>query len=138
MELGSLWTQLATRQTLFWIATGALALGAAFLTAALVILVRRAGHAARRRRRLEPSISPAAAALGPSGEASLAATLKLAPPTAPMEQPSLALLLRRLQAAGDRLEEIAGDLEAAAREPEELVLKEGAADVEYVFRATGS
>lgn len=137
MELGSLWTQLATRQTLFWIATGALALGAAFLTAALVILVRRAGHAARRRR-LEPAISPAAAALGPRGEASLAATFKLAPPTAPMEQPSLALLLRRLQAAGDHLEEIAGDLEAAAREPEELVLKEGAADVEYVFRATGS
>ena len=47
------------------------------------------------------------------------------------------LLLRRLQSAGDRLEEIARDAAGEIPTPGESVLKEDLQDVEYVFRASG-
>ena len=53
------------------------------------------------------------------------------------EGDSLALLLRRLQSAGDRLEEIARDAAGEIPTPGESVLKEDLQDVEYVFRASG-
>jgi hypothetical protein len=45
--------------------------------------------------------------------------------------------LRRLQSAGDQLEEVAGDLRGADRPGDQSVLKEPSAAVEYVFRASG-
>lgn len=100
----------------------------------------------------QPPVPPAMMSNDPLAEA--APTRSAAAPTpAPTPRPrfepefeprdsvggdySLALLLRRLQTAGDRLEEMAGDLRSVESGPEESALKDDLRDVEYVFRASG-
>ena len=137
MDLSTVMELAGSRQPVFWAAAGAIALGAAFLAAALVMLVRRA------RGESEPSrVAPAQ----PAAEVATTPPTDVYQPTRPVkvpspqagEAPSLALLLRRLQAAGDRLEDIAGDLEAAASFSPDSPLKDTCQDVEYVFKASGS
>jgi hypothetical protein len=130
----------------FWAATGAIALGATLLVVALTQYLRRSLGRGVRRVVVAPPVSSAppappvavevaraAAAYEPSTRAPLAALS----PTDEAEEPSLALLLRRLQTAGDRLEEIAGEVQAHRRQGSESTLKEDLQAVEYVFKACG-
>ncbi|HOX26417.1 MAG TPA: hypothetical protein PLL30_07525 [Candidatus Krumholzibacteria bacterium] len=129
----------AARGSIFWIATCAVALGMALLAASLVQMARRRkahGWSIRlpRRRRPKPERGQATAPAEvycPAGPALSVAAGQAA------EEPSLALLLRRLQSAGDRLEEIAADLASDRFLPDESILKEESHDVEYVFKACG-
>ena len=131
--------QLAARQTMFWVASVLLAMGAACLAACLMMLVRRSRIAARTPDAVKVLEKTESEFLDrPAGSPGLAPKESLLRPSGCAEEPSLPLLLRRLQAAGDRLEEIAGDLDAAASAPDEYALKERARGVEYVFKARGA
>jgi hypothetical protein len=55
--------------------------------------------------------------------------------TAAPPAPSLAILLRRLQLAGDRLEEVARAVSEDNDDLDDTRLKEATPEVEYVFRA---
>ena len=141
----------------FWLAAGAVALGATLLLVSLAMGLKRvlAG-----RRAAAPTLPPTTApdvALATAatdqaveayaaGQASAAADAEVPPSMPPTAgsagNDSLALLLRRLQSAGDRLEQIAEDLT-----PDQLASGDGAAgsglksefqEVEYVFRASGA
>ncbi len=136
MQLGDLFHQLAARETLFWVAAGALALGAACLAAALILVVRRLGRGVRRLRGSPPAATAPRVPAILAVERYAAPTPAAAPDTG--EEPSLALLLRRLQSVGDRLEVVAGDLEAMRADGEESGLKDALPGVEYVYRASGA
>jgi hypothetical protein len=137
MDLNTVMELAGSRQPVFWAATGAIALGAAFLAAALVMLVRRA-RGVSVPTRIMPDQPVAEAATTPPTDVYQPSPPSLALSTQVGEAPSLALLLRRLQAAGDRLEEIAGDLETSASFAPDSPLKDTGQDVEYVFKASGS
>jgi hypothetical protein len=138
MDLSNLGELAASRDPLFWAASAAIAMGAGCLTASLVLVLRRARLGAGRRRS-EPQPRPAAVARA-TGAADQYVPLQpaRAMPRTLVEAPSLALLLRRLQAAGDRLEDIAADLDLAVSFDPDSLLKEPLPDVEYVFKASGS
>jgi len=148
MDLSRILELAAARGSVFWIAAGAVALGAALLAASLVQYLRRrlaSGWLGRLRvagRRPTPADAAAPGGAVAPAEA-VAAYLAAGSPrtltagTGP-DEPSLALLLRRLQAAGDRLEEIAGDLASQRGIAAESFLKENSPDVEYVFKASGA
>lgn len=150
MELSNLAELAASRQPIFWAATAAIALGSACLTASFVLLLRRL-----RPRRHRPQTAAGgrqdetAAADTPAIRAATARASSAADRYEPLQPvraaasadaqvPSLALLLRRLQAAGDRLDDIVADLDHAASFDPESLLKDALPDVEYVFKASGS
>jgi len=143
-------SQLARSQgPVFWIATAAIALGATLLVVALVQQLRRSvGNRLERARSFrmvqavpKPDSVPEADVYEATPSLAVAPpALRATLPPAVGDDPgdySLALLLRRLQSAGDRLEEIAGDLNGEIPPAEESGLKEDLQDVEYVFRASG-
>jgi hypothetical protein len=148
MDLSSLGQLARTQGPLFWTAVTAIALGATLLVVALVQMLRasRAARVGPGRAGATPDSPGAAAAVGTGVD-----RLDGADPARGATEPhpareeiavdpadrSLALLLRRLQAAGDRLEELAGDLEEPPAARQESALKEGFRDVEYVFKASG-
>jgi hypothetical protein len=158
VDLESLLTSARAQGPVFWAATAAIALG---LTLLLVALLHRAWRAARGRTSgatvapaqamataTEPADDPAASVAAAIAAATDAYAGAGAPPAAagpaPLSSPddeladqSLALLLRRLQAAGDRLEQIAGDLQDTAGPARDSLLKDAADEVEYVFKACG-
>lgn len=141
----------------FWLAAGAVALGATLLLLSLALGLKRllAGRCAPAPApppRQATDIAPARAATGEavgayaaqqaSAAADAGAPASTPPSAAAAGSDSLALLLRRLQSAGDRLEQIAEDLT-----PDQLAPGDGAAgsalkselqEVEYVFRASGA
>jgi len=148
VELTSLIAAARDQGPVVWAAVAAIALG---LTLILVALWQR-----RPRRQAAtpppPAVAaPTTAAATAAADAYAAAAPAAGDPAAGFARPaaarfadpdelaeqSLALMLRRLQAAGDRLEELAADLghETAARG--ESVLKDTLQDVEYVFKACG-
>ncbi|MBD3221102.1 hypothetical protein GF314_07635 [bacterium] len=150
-------TELASEQgAVFWAAAAAIALGLTLLLAALVqgarqAMVRRRGSPTAGAPAADPApagpSSPAPGVPGaPASTASIdqaAATTAYAAPggwatPAAQGDESLALLLRRLQAAGDHLEQIAADLGQAPVADVVSPLKSSLQDVEYVFRAGGS
>ena len=142
MDLNSILELAAARGPVFWAAAGAIALGAALLAAALLQLLRGLNLHFKR-----PAAATAVAASADPGApeadvyvptavnaaASAARTVR----TPDEGDSSLALMLRRLQSAGDRLEEIAADLGVERGLSPESALKEDPADVEYVFKACG-
>jgi len=133
MDLHTVLETAAAQGTVFWFAGAAIAAGTALLVVALVLLGRR-----RPRRAATPARSSMVipAAVAPVTGGSYQPARRVASPAGP-EEPSLALLLRRLQAAGDRLEGIAGELAATVAPGSESGLKATLPDVEYVFKATG-
>lgn len=138
MDLNSITTLAQGQGTVFWVATAAVSLGLTLLTVAVMhALVQRVA-----RRRGAAAMAPAHAAPIPAAPPQVAAayaTQQAPPATLPDDDDSsLALMLRRLQQAGDRLEEIAGDREAMLGHGHASALKSGFQDVEYVFRASGS
>lgn len=148
------------QNAIFWGGAAAVALGGALLVATLVARVRDrlrrplalprfpanraaaaygAASAATPPPIGRPSAShlsgapPAAPPADPEGVVLAAAAHALAATSSP-PAPSLAILLRRLQLAGDRLEEVARGLDADDRDPDEA-LAATAEEVEYVFKA---
>ena len=151
MDLDSLSQLARTQGPIFWAATVSIALGATLLVVALVQHLRRRLERASRLQVVVPaaSVPPAAtdrtaaaadvyrpAAPSLAGPIPAADTARAGGATGMGEQ-SLALLLRRLQAAGDHLEELAGDLVGENPLGAESGLKDATQDVEYVFRASG-
>jgi hypothetical protein len=137
MDFSSLMDQLTARQSLFWVATLLLALGSACLAASLLMVIRKVRSSAQERR---ADVQGEAAVSG-SSENRAAPDIPagiLDRPALRGEEPSLAILLRRLQTAGDRLEDIAGDLEVLTAQPDESNLKHGLPGVDYVFKAKGA
>ncbi len=144
-------TQLARSQgPVFWIATAAIALGATLLVVALVQQLRRvlAARRALMPATADPTPALAVAANDPAPDVYQPSQPPLSA-TSPASRPetlaadssgdlSLALMLRRLQSAGDRLEEIVGDLQGEKPLADDSDLKEDLPEVEYVFRASGS
>ena len=142
MDPSSLQELARSQGPVFWVAAAAIALGVTLLVVALVQLLRR---------RLNARLAGDESA--PRSTPNLAPTADIYVPTQPLVKPefttpepavqpvggeqSLALLLRRLQSAGDRLEEVAGDLRHDESNRDESGLKEPHLDVEYVFRASG-
>ncbi len=131
-------TSLAEGQgTVFWVGTVAVSLGLTLLVTALVQALRQTTR--RRATAAAPLPTPPPAETLPSRDAIQAYAASDPPrPAVSAGDGSVALLLRRLQQAGDRLEEIAGDLDASAAFEAVSGLKSGTQDVEYVFRASGS
>jgi len=148
MDFNSI-TSLASEQgPVFWAAAAAVSLGLTLLVVASLQSLRRLiGN--RRPVQAAVSVAPPAeeipaadAATRPTATPETAqgayeATTVTATPSNP-ENSSMALLLRRLQSAGDRLEEIASDLDTSAALAHDSLLKSEPRDVEYVFRASGS
>ncbi|MEZ4388739.1 MAG: hypothetical protein R3D98_14445 [Candidatus Krumholzibacteriia bacterium] len=128
--------------TVFWAAGAAVSLGLTLLVVALGQALRQQLRRGRARARVasppETAVTPPARL--PDAMAAYAASSRTAaaPGDPDREEGSLALLLRRLQQAGDRLEEIAGDLDVAESQAAASSLKSDLQDVEYVFRASGS
>ena len=79
----------------------------------------------------EWTATAATAASAPPATAAVDLAARPVAASAEPPSPSLALLLRRLQQAGDRLEEVSRTLTDEDPEP----LKAAEADVEYVFKA---
>jgi len=134
---------------IFWGAAAAIALGATLLVVALAQQVRRliAGRLQRNVGRAIPAmvtppiqeagdIATHASVQNTENDVYTPTAASLASrPTAVGEEPSLALLLRRLQSAGDRLEEIAGEIRTSRGDEGETILKDDLQEVEYVFKA---
>ncbi len=134
---------------IFWGAAAAIALGATLLLVALAQQIRRL-VTRRFQRHHQPTIraavsvpipaaqddTPAAVVQTTADDVYMPSAASLASRPATMrEEPSLALLLRRLQSAGDRLEEIAGEIQSSRGDQRETMLKDEIQDVEYVFKA---
>lgn len=138
MDWNSITTLAQAQGTVFWIATAAVSLGLTLLVVALVQAARqRVGGKRRDARATAPAVAaPAPAVAGHATAAYAQQGAAMAPPVD--EDGSLAMMLRRLQQAGDRLEEIAADREAAPTMAAVSALKSEFQDVEYVFRASGS
>lgn len=133
---------LAREQTpVFWVAVAALSLGLTLLVAAAVQKgrdLRRQGIPDSIPKALAPEppkkvAYPEIARVIAAYEAEATPTHHVSP-----EDGSAAVLLRRLQHAGDRLEEIAARLEDFDTIESVSGLKSDAQDVDYVFRASGS
>jgi hypothetical protein len=117
-----------------------MALGATMLLVALAQVARRHLATAAAAKTVTPPATPEPAApAAPTTESPAAPPQRAQPSFAgpPSGDCSLALLLRRLQSAGDQLEEVAGDLRGSDRARDDSGLKEPPAAVEYVFRASG-
>jgi hypothetical protein len=138
MDWNSITTLAQGQGTVFWVATAAVSLGLTLLVVALMhALVQKASRRPARAPMTPVQATPIQAA--PPQAAAAYATQLDPPATLPDEDDSsLVLMLRRLQQAGDRLEEIAGDREAILGHGHTSALKSGFQDVEYVFRASGS
>ena len=130
----------------FWGAVAAIALGITFLLVASVLALRAR---IRRGRRLaaplrerstgvqQPaSATPLATAIGTDVATAYEPTRR--PSNGALATPSAAMMLRRLQAAGDRLEEFADEIGNDRAKDSLYTLKSDLQDVEYVFRASGS
>lgn len=148
MDLNSI-SQLAGEQgPVFWAAAAAVSLGLTLLVVALVQTLVRMVSARAHVKTLNvdaaapeapPVSTPEPTPTTPEFVQTAYAAGDSAPTNQrPEEDSSLAILLRRLQSAGDRLEEIAGDLETAALMDDRSSLKSEPRAVEYVFRASGS
>ena len=142
MEPSSLLELARSQGPVFWVAAVAIALGTTLLVMALAQFLR--SRLAAGRGGIDPARStppPAASAADvyvpttPPVAMESAPRLPAGPPLG--DDHSLALLLRRLQSAGDRLEEVAGDLWHDEPGRNESALKDPLGDVEYVFRASG-
>ena len=149
MDLSTILELAQDQGIVFWGAAAAIALGATLLVVALAQQIRGL-LAGRLQRRSQPATSaipvagtpatevstPPAAVMTTSDDLYVPTTASLASrPIAAGEEPSLALLLRRLQSAGDRLEEIAGEIQTSRGEQHETMLKDDLQEVEYVFKA---
>lgn len=142
MDWNSIASTAQQQGAIFWVAAAAVALGVTLLVVAVGQALLRAG-----RRTIVPTPAeepePAPATAGPT-------TVEVASSDARAvendrdtyqvvaEDHSLALLLRRLQQAGDRLEEMAQDLDVQPALDPGSSLKSEPELVEYVFRASGS
>ena len=142
MEPSSLLELARNQGPVFWVAAVAVALGVTLLVTALAQFVRqrsaRRGAAADSAATIIPPATPAADIYVPTTPP----VAQEFAPSAPAGPPgggdySLALLLRRLQSAGDRLEEVVGDFWPDESDRDESGLKDSLRDVEYVFRASG-
>ena len=145
MELTSIIEMARTQGTVFWAGAVAVALGATLLVVAVAQQLGRIA-AARLAARRPGGVADVAdetdtytPSMPPQPAADVEATLDaVAAVTREAEQPhaeqSLALLLRRLQSAGDRLEEISRDV-AMPADADQTALKDTLEDVEYVFKA---
>ena len=139
MEPSSLLELARTQGPVFWVAAATVALGATLLVTALTQFLRNRLAAGVDEVDSVPVTTP------PATDVYVATTPPVAPefvatPPAGLSTGgdlSLALLLRRLQSAGDRLEEVAGDLWHDESDRDKSGLKEPLRDVEYVFRASG-
>lgn len=137
LELDGLIGQLALRPAVFWVGAGILAAGVSCLAASLVMLLRRRRSTARRdwcgggHGKTAGDPPAAATTVLPAGVSERRSF------PGSLAESSSALLLRRLRLAGDRLDEIAGDLETLPGLNAESGLKGRGSDVEYVFKATG-
>ncbi len=137
------------QNAIFWGGAAAVALGFTLLLATVVTRLRHRLHFRRPFALPRVAVRQAAAAYhasatntpaetpprveNPLSELVLAARALADTEAAPA--PSLAILLRRLQLAGDRLEEVA---RAVCEDEDDLAdagLKDGASEVEYVFKA---
>ncbi len=144
MDFSSISELARSQGPVFWVATVAIALGATLLVVALVQLLRRVLAAKRDVRIVMPDpvvqvVDNEPDTYKPTLPVTTPAPRAAAPAPAYEESGdySLALMLRRLQSAGDRLEEIAGDLKVQNPLADDSGLKEDLQDVEYVFRASG-
>ncbi len=137
MDVSIIQDHLAGRQPLVWIAAATIALGTACLVGALLQYGRLRRAAPRRQTPVPPTAAPVAA-VAPDGDLYRPVGVTRAAPAADLDAPSLALLLRRLRAAGDRLETVATDLDNLDLLAPESFLKEARPEVEYVFRASGA
>jgi len=137
------------QNAIFWGGAAAVALGFTLLVATLAARWRQRPHlrrhfamprvAARQAAAAYQAAGTTVAAPNPPESASAAAGLALAAralaETAVPPGPSLAILLRRLQLAGDRLEEAVREVDAADDVLGDASLKHDAPEVEYVFKA---
>jgi hypothetical protein len=149
MELTSIIDLASTQGAVFWAGAVAVALGATLL---VVAVAQQLGRIAATRLATRRGATTGTNTPGASGEAdtytpsmppkpaveaeeeAVAASIVEAVEDLPPADQSLALLLRRLQSAGDRLEEISRDIVVAV-DTDETGLKEPVEDVEYVFKA---
>jgi hypothetical protein len=135
------------QNAIFWGGAAAVALGSALLVATLGARLRQrlrrpfalpripARQAAAAYQASERTDSDLSLPNSESAAAGLALAARVLAETAVPPAPSLAILLRRLQLAGDRLEEVA---QAVAQDNDDLDdtrLKEDTNEVEYVFKA---
>jgi hypothetical protein len=150
-----------SRGWLFWTATAAMAAGLSLLLAVGAChvrrLIRRAGIPRRGRPRRLPLLRRNAVRGGPQegyGDQAWRRVNRQAPdppadgpvprptlqtPPGPQLAPeALAIMMRRLRSAADRLEEVAEGHAAAAAGGRDSDLKALGCDVEYVFRASSS
>jgi len=147
MDWHDLLGRAAQQNAVFWAGAAAVALGFALLAATLLTQVRqklrRPFAWPRLPARLAAAAYEAPGTTNPSAPPSrgAAATPGLVPPAQALPEtqdppaPSLAILLRRLQLAGDRFEEV---MRAAAEDDAsryDTGVKEDLPEVEYVFKA---
>ena len=142
MDPSSLQEMARSQGPVFWVAAVAIALGVTLLVMALTQLLSRRLNARltgdEPAPRSAPATAPAADIYVPTQPLVTSEFTTPVRAVQPVDgDHSLALLLRRLQSAGDRLEEVAGDLWHDESNRDESGLKEAQLDVEYVFRASG-
>jgi hypothetical protein len=132
------------QNALFWAGAAAVALGGALLVATLVARLRRRRFALPRipARKVVAAYEAAGTTLptasppdGANAAAALALAARALAETSAPPAPSLAILLRRLQLAGDRLEEVARAVGEDVDDLDDRSLKGDAPEVEYVFKA---
>jgi hypothetical protein len=139
------------QNAIFWGGAAAVALGLTLLLATVVTRLRR------RLRWRRPFSLPRIPALQAAGAYQAAGATGVKPVAAPADSaaaglaiaarilaeaavppaPSLAILLRRLQLAGDRLEEVARSVSDDVDDFDDADLKDHPLEVEYVFKACG-
>lgn len=136
MDWNSITTLAQAQGTVFWVASAAVSLGLTLLVVALV----QAARQRLARRTVAAATSPREAPAPVVTTQAAAAYAEHEAPVSPLadDDSSLVMMLRRLQQAGDRLEEIAADRTTSDGRATASALKSGFQDVEYVFRASGS
>lgn len=139
------------QNAIFWGGAAAVALGLTMLLATVATRLRRRLHWRRPfalpripARQAAGAYQAAAAtgvapvpAVADAAAAGLAIAARILAEAAIPPAPSLAILLRRLQLAGDRLEEVARCVSDDVDDFEDADLKDDALEVEYVFKACG-
>lgn len=144
MDWNSITTHAQAQGTVFWVASAAVSVGLTLLVVALVQAARqRLGRSQRQAGATTPTVAavaPVTARQATAAYAEHAGPEDIEAPAPPSidEDGALVMMLRRLQQAGDRLEEIAADRESAPSMASASALKSGFQDVEYVFRASSS
>lgn len=148
MELASTWQTLADRGIMFWAATGAVALGVTLILAAGIVQFRRMRHRSQIQVPSIPEIDTEASrgAQGAQEFSNPAITPEISHKYSmnsvaadsrsdTKDRQELHLLLARLRAAADRLEEYHHTACATPAVKGESPLKESSPGVDYLFRA---